>query len=302
MAKRAMHIRKWVRWVAPNAIWDFVKWIGGSSVLTSIGHACWLEFHRTPVDWYWFAALFFGGLLLVVIGVWRERKAPADLPSSPVVDPPMASPSKLIVDSAYYGIEGGADEEVSDKYLRPRIRGDALVGWIGADLFGAYQPVFGRKRLKVCYSFQGKKATIVRQEDELLVLPEDPHLKELDGVLDQLQRDALRYVKELMRFVDEEVKSFPDQGDPTKLSSKEMDERLDKRRAWTIRVEATYKGRFEPTENDLDLRFQQRSIRVIRIPSMPGYQLIQFRLRDTAAAIVSAVHELDGIHVRVKVQ
>jgi hypothetical protein len=123
-----------------------------------------------------------------------------------------------------------------------------------------------------------------------------------DGVLNELQINALRYVKGLMEFVSNELESFPEQGDPARLSLQEMNARLDVRRAWTTRVEYAYKLRFEPEENKLILRFGERNIRIKYIPSKPGYQLIHDRLRDTAAAIVSAVHEVDGIHVGLKVE
>ena len=77
MAKHLAHIRKWVRWVAPNAIWDLVKWIGGSSMMTSIGRVFWLEYHRSPVDWWWLVCLMGAGLLLVVVGAWHQQKSAA---------------------------------------------------------------------------------------------------------------------------------------------------------------------------------------------------------------------------------
>jgi hypothetical protein len=103
-------------------------------------------------------------------------------------------PSKLKIISAYYGGDAGEnDTEVTQRYLQPRILGDALAGWVGADLFGAFQPVTNqRKRLKVHYSFEGKEATIERRENELLVLPEDPHLKRTTQAVDEVEVDRLR--------------------------------------------------------------------------------------------------------------
>jgi hypothetical protein len=120
-------------------------------------------------------AFLFCVIVGAILNFARRGKKHKERPLEPSPD----RPSRLRIISSYYGVEGGRDEEVTETYLRPRIRGDALVAWVGADLFGAYQPVFGLKRLKVHYSFEGKDATIVREENQLLVLPEDPYLKNL---------------------------------------------------------------------------------------------------------------------------
>lgn len=74
MEKQQSRIGKFVHWIAPNAIWDVIKWLGGSSMMTSIGRLCWLEFHRSPVDWYWLAALFLVGIILTLIGVLCQHR------------------------------------------------------------------------------------------------------------------------------------------------------------------------------------------------------------------------------------
>jgi hypothetical protein len=74
-------IRRFIHLIAPNAIWDVVKWIGGSSMLTSIWHLCLKEFHRAPVDWSWLLVLFGGGVILTLIGTWRQSlEAPKPAP------------------------------------------------------------------------------------------------------------------------------------------------------------------------------------------------------------------------------
>src|SRR5271168_14596 len=93
--------------------------------------------------------------------------------------PMTISDSRLKIISAYYGVEGGPDANVADDYINPKIQGHSLAGWVGADLFGGFQPVIGReKRVKVRYSFDGVETTIERPEHALLVLPEDKFLKE----------------------------------------------------------------------------------------------------------------------------
>lgn len=119
------------------------------------------------------------------------------------------SPSKLVIHSAYFGVEGGPDEDVAEKYLRPRILGHALAGWVGADLFGALDPAIGvPKRLKVRYSYEGREAIIERRENELLVLPEDPQLKQAAQIPSavEVKALALAIVGDLCAFLKENGK------------------------------------------------------------------------------------------------
>ncbi len=96
----------------------------------------------------------------------------------PTIGPFPADSSRLKIISAHYGVEGGPDDDVAEEYLRPRISGHALAGWVGADLFGPLDPAIGQhKRLKVHYSFEGRESIVERGENKLLVLPEDPLLK-----------------------------------------------------------------------------------------------------------------------------
>jgi hypothetical protein len=152
-----------------------------------------------PMPWYLWAGivcLCLSVMIPAVIGMIRKRRMP------PVA---LAEQSKLKIISAYYGVKGGPDEDVAEKYLRPRISGGALAGWVGADLFGALDPAIGKyKRLKVRYSYEGREATIERGENELLVLPEDPHLKQATqtpSVTDDAEADRLRR-EEIQRKAD----------------------------------------------------------------------------------------------------
>src|ERR1017187_4746592 len=74
MGKWRSSIKKWMVRLAPNAIWRVIEWIGGSSMMGSIGRYCWLEYHRSPVDWQWLACLLGAGLLLVALGLMLEHK------------------------------------------------------------------------------------------------------------------------------------------------------------------------------------------------------------------------------------
>ena len=93
---------------------------------------------------------------------------------------------------------------MAEKYLRPRILGNSLAGWVGADLFGALDLAIGQhKRLKVGYSYEGREAIVERRENELLVIPEDPYLKKQGGTVlfSPLPTDALRLSSDLLEFL-----------------------------------------------------------------------------------------------------
>ncbi len=85
---------------------------------------------------------------------------------------PMPLQSRLKVLSAHYGVEGGRDEDVTDKLQRKAH--DALALWVENSEFGP-DPVQGvTKRLKVSYSFDNRPArTVEREEHDLIVLPEE---------------------------------------------------------------------------------------------------------------------------------
>lgn len=120
------------------------------------------------------------GIVLMLIAAVLISKSYFSKQSEPLPYAPPTEPSRLKIISAYYGADGGPDVDVLDKYIKPRVHGDAFVGWAGADLFGGFQPVINApKRLRVRYSFDGgEESTVIRHENEMLVLPEDRFLKE----------------------------------------------------------------------------------------------------------------------------
>lgn len=90
---------------------------------------------------------------------------------------------RLKIISAHYGVDGGPNADVAEEYLRPKVCGHSLAGWVGADLFGGFQPVIGLlKRVKVHYSFDGTEGVVSKKEHELLVLP-DPSLVEVPRIV-----------------------------------------------------------------------------------------------------------------------
>ena len=86
-------------WFGPNPLWELIKFIGGSSIMTALGRFVWLEYHKSPVDWIWLLALTLVGLFLAGLATWKEKRVAersseassisALMPSSP------ATPSTL---------------------------------------------------------------------------------------------------------------------------------------------------------------------------------------------------------------
>lgn len=124
--------------------------------------------------------------------------------------------------------------------------------------------------------------------------------RSVDGLLQPLQIDALRYTKDLDAFLENELNTFPNHGDLSRYSQKEVDAFLEQKNIWLRKVESAYELRFAPREKDLVLRFGKKGISIRYVASKPGYLMIHERLSDTIAAIVSAVHELDGITVALR--
>jgi hypothetical protein len=65
--------RKWFRRMAPNAAWDFIKWLGGSSVISAIWKAISETYHHSPVDWTLFICLVVFGVVLIGVAVANSR-------------------------------------------------------------------------------------------------------------------------------------------------------------------------------------------------------------------------------------
>jgi hypothetical protein len=137
--------------------------------------------------WRQAVIIFFFSLvsLWAAIATWGKRFRSIGSTAPPSLPPDLNSivpDGRLKIISAHYGVDGGANADVAEKYLRPKVCGHSLSAWAGADLFGAFQPVIGLpKRVKVHYSFDGNEGTISRKDNELLVLP-DPSLVEIPKI------------------------------------------------------------------------------------------------------------------------
>jgi hypothetical protein len=171
---------------------------------------------------------------------------------------PLIQPkSKLTIISAYYGVDGGPDADVAEEYLRPRIRGDSLVGWVGADLFGGFQPVIGLlKRLKIRYSFNGEEGTVTRPEHAMLVLPEDAFLKKqinelnlISAILSPLQIRLLELAKRLRKMLYEIPAPKPLNHAAT---SEETTAWIVQQSEWDQKIRYRYEGEFSSKVGQLE--------------------------------------------------
>lgn len=153
------------------------------------------------------------------------------------------------------------------------------MGWVGADPFGAYQPITGvKKRLRVHYSFDGNERVIVRSEHEFLVIPEDPTFKRCE--LSNLQCDALMLSRKLRALVKEigpkpHLESEPLPIDKTRAYVEAK--RHAENEGWRISISGKYKNQFAPSVVDTLSRLAET-----------GY--------DSSSSVGAYAAELNGPH------
>jgi hypothetical protein len=128
-------------------------------------------------------------------GLGERLAAIGHLLQAPKAEPEPIKPVRLKIISAHWGIEGliGGDPNKVDCLLE-RQSGNVFAELVGLDLFHGCIPAPGKLRLKVEYSFDGRKSTVVRQDGEFLMLPEDPFL------VRQLKEIEERHADETRRF------------------------------------------------------------------------------------------------------
>jgi hypothetical protein len=86
---------------------------------------------------------------------------------------------------------------------------------VGADLFGGFQPVINaHKRLKVRYTFEGRESTVIRGENQMLVLPEDEFFKEEIKTWKMQHDSAIRSVNELFAQIQKMQQGGVSESDP----------------------------------------------------------------------------------------
>jgi hypothetical protein len=164
--------------------------------------------------------------------------------------------SRLKIIEAHYGVEGINDPDVT-AYLLKRQAGNSFAEPIGADLFGAFDPVDGKlKRLKVRYSYDGKEATIERPQHAWLILPEDAFLKRqvdelkpIAAVFPPLQFRLIGLAKRLRKMLAE----LPSPGQLNHAGTSEERTALMVRHSeWDQKIVYRYEGAFSSEVGQLE--------------------------------------------------
>jgi hypothetical protein len=337
MVEKEGRIGRFIHWIAPNAIWDLIKWIGGSSLMTSIGRIIWLRIHQSPIDWYFLGGLFLFGILLLLIAAWRQSRTSFGAPNEaqPVV--PSNNSSRLKIISAQYGVEGIAEPDVTH-YLSKRLRGNSFAELIVAELFDGYDPVSNvPKVLKVRYSFDGREFAISRPEYSWLILPEDKFLKDrleelkgqldrlsqesvsiavngklvagpaafdekrkIEGLLTPLQIEALAIAKEMRAFLNN-FEPQPPPIDPRTQDAKTRLELMAKRASWRGKIWSAYELQFAERKRNLALQFGALGYTLNLSQFQDGRHEPVYVISKEADAITAMSHRIDGASLSVEV-
>ncbi len=124
MAKEGK-VKAFWKWFASNPIWDFVKWVGGTAIVTSIWTVLKTEFHHHPVDWILFLFFVTAGVILVAIALRFQPK------QEEFVSPVRSDAQSLPATSAGAVVAfGGRDtlEEAQEEHARVFALGNQLDG------------------------------------------------------------------------------------------------------------------------------------------------------------------------------
>jgi hypothetical protein len=77
-------------WFGANPVWELIKVIGGTSIVSAFLNVLKNEIHRHPVDWILFGCLLVFGVALIWIAAWKttnnaESSHLPELKSSPAI-------------------------------------------------------------------------------------------------------------------------------------------------------------------------------------------------------------------------
>jgi hypothetical protein len=113
--------------------------------------------------------------------------------------------SKLVIHDAVWGPKSaGKTPGILDANITETLQGltrDGLVVLASNNLVGDPAPNM-KKRLRVEYSYgNSNRLTVEREEDSILVLPEDPYLKDIGSLFSPLQIEILRLYRDLRQML-----------------------------------------------------------------------------------------------------
>jgi hypothetical protein len=178
----------------------------------------WDKAHNIDRDWLGIATLLAVGCVVAVIGYFADRRRERRLnerfeeirnptPSEGKLTT-LASgkpPSKLVIHDAVWGPKWPAGTpgilDVNVTEILQDLARDGLVVLASNNLIGDPAPNM-RKRLRVEYSYgNSNRLTVEREEDGILVLPEDPYLKKVEMLFSPLQIEILRLSRDLRQML-----------------------------------------------------------------------------------------------------
>ncbi len=261
----------------------------GGSLVTSTATAIWQQVHRGSVDWLPITALFII-TCLVFFGVIKLGQR--QVPNIPIPTPPSETHYRLKIHSAEYG--AGKSVGQVDHYLRARAT-DVLYARVNADLFGGYDPASGLpKQLSVVYSFDGgKERTAVRNEHDLIVLPEDPEGPA--ALFSPLQIEAFQLAKDIHKFLGD-FEPKPPQFEHDWPERKRL-ERITERGRWAEKLMNGYRLRFEKRDKEIELKFGELGIKAHALSEQP--RKIEERIKRWEEELVAMAHRMDGVNLSV---
>ena len=268
-------------------------------------HPHWTSDHPTLTKALYYVAVVAAiYLLLTIILQWKwmqrlfgiARASTSDTPTKETPPSNQSPPNRLKIISAYWGVEGvaGGDLDRTDCLLEKQ-SGNLFAYLVGLDLFHGCIPAPGNKRVKVRYSFDGREATVVRQEGEFLMLPEDPYFANL---FCPLQLKAFRLAKDLGDFLKTELASFPKPIDPARETVEVVHKHSGERIAWRKRTTYKYQSlQFEEREKELIVGFGALGVSMNYATNSPnpGLKKIEDDIPEAIAAIVATAHKIDGL-------
>ncbi len=258
--------------------------------MTSIWQLILSRIHHTSPDWIMWDSVFVVGGVLAGFGYWRQSKISLREQSSDIKPGLALSESRLKILSAHWGVEGalGGDPDKVDCLLEKQT-GNIFTARVCGDLFHGSIPADGKLRLKVKYSFDGHEDTVVRQDGEYLMLPEDPYLKAKLEKFRPLQLEALDIERDIGLFL-KEIGPRPALTAPGAESGWN---------SWYTRLTIGYKNQFAPRIEKL-LLSSCGEIRAPRLGLDGSGIRNEKELHAVRLRLISFAYEQDGLLLEAK--
>lgn len=91
MGKESNFFYRWYLAIVPNGVWDLIKFVGGSSLISGLWKALVSELQGNPVDWFLVAVYVAVGIILLVVAGRQQQPIPASPYEEAKKNPPKAT-------------------------------------------------------------------------------------------------------------------------------------------------------------------------------------------------------------------